>query len=281
MPITYEDFTPEEIAVVERLDLKRLPRHIAIIMDGNGRWATQQGLPRVFGHHAGTESIRAVVTACRGLGIGYLTLYSFSTENWARPDSEVHALMELIEEQLRIETEYLHTKNSRVRHLGRLEDLPDSLQQTIHRAEALTAQNTGLSLNLAINYSGRAELLDAAKRLATAASAGTLDPAHMQEEDLTHALYLPKLPDPELLIRTAGEQRVSNYLLWQIAYSEFYFTPALWPEFRASPAGSAGGIPAPAAQIRESEMNAFRVSSSLFLVPCSLEVPATLSVPGY
>ena len=233
MKLSLEDFTPEDIPVIERLDIERLPRHIAVIMDGNGRWATQQGLPRFFGHHAGTESIRAVIKACQGLGIDFLTLYSFSTENWSRPDDEVDALMHLIEEQLRIETAYLHKRGVRVRHLGRLTGLPASLRQTIHDSETLTAGNARMTLILAINYSGRTELLDAARRLATAAAAGLVDPELLQEDDVARSLYLPDVPDPELLIRTAGEQRVSNYLLWQIAYSEFWFTPVLWPEFRA------------------------------------------------
>jgi undecaprenyl diphosphate synthase len=231
--ITLTKFTTEEQAIIRRLDQARLPRHIAVIMDGNGRWATRQGLPRVIGHRAGVESVRAMVNACGGLGVEYLTLYSFSTENWARPDDEVRALMGLIEEQLRTEVEALHRENSRVRHLGRQDNLPASLRQTLDEATALTERNTGLQIIFAINYSGRTELTYAARRLAAEVAAGTLDPAALEEADLARALYLPDVPAPDLLIRTGGEMRVSNYLLWQIAYAELWFTPLLWPEFRA------------------------------------------------
>jgi len=227
-------FTTEEQALIGRLDQARLPRHIAVIMDGNGRWATRQGLPRVIGHRAGVESVRAMINACGGLGIGYLTLYSFSMENWARPDDEVRALMELIEEQLRTEIEALHRENSRVRHLGRRDGLPASLCRTLDDAMALTARNTGLQIIFAINYSGRAELADAARRLASEAAAGMRDPAALGEDDLAGALYLSDVPAPDLLIRTGGETRVSNYLLWQIAYAELWFTPLLWPQFRGT-----------------------------------------------
>jgi len=232
--ITLTKFTAEERAIVERIDPARIPRHIAIIMDGNGRWATRQGLPRVIGHRAGVESVRAVINACGGLSVGYLTLYSFSTENWSRPDTEVRALMELIEGQLRTEAEMLHRENSRIRHLGRREDLPSSLQLALDETASLTAENTGLQIIFAINYSGRTELVDAARRLAAEAAAGALDPAALEEADLARALYLPDVPAPDLLIRTGGEMRVSNYLLWQIAYTELWFTPLLWPEFRAA-----------------------------------------------
>jgi len=232
--ILYENFTEDEIAVIGRLDLARLPRHIAVIMDGNGRWATQQGLPRVFGHRAGVEGVRAASTACRSLGIEYLTLYSFSTENWSRSDNEVGALMHLIEEQFRLEVDELNEENVRVLHLGRTTGLPASLQQTLRDAAVRTQHNTGLNLIFAINYSGRAEVLDAVRQLAAAAVAGTLDPLAIDEHDFAAALYLPEMPDPDLLIRTAGEMRVSNYLLWQIAYTEFWSTPVLWPDFRAS-----------------------------------------------
>jgi len=224
--------TPDERAMLAELDLTQLPTHIAVIMDGNGRWATRQGLPRVLGHHAGVDGVRALVQACKALGIAYLTLYSFSTENWTRPESEVGALMELIEHQMRTEAEGLHREGIRIRQLGRRNGLPTSLQQTLADVEALTDGNTRLTLQFAINYSGRTELLDAVRQLAMAACAGDVDPATLSEDDIAGALYAPDIPDPDLLIRTAGEQRVSNYLLWQIAYSEFWFTPVLWPEFR-------------------------------------------------
>lgn len=226
-------FTTEERTLLDSLDFAHLPRHLAIIMDGNGRWATRQGLPRVLGHHAGVESVRSTVESCIKLDIGYLTLYSFSTENWSRPDDEVQALMGLIEQQLRTEAEGLHARGVRIRHLGRTAGLPDSLQAALRDVQELTKHNTALTLQFAINYSGRAELLDAAKRLAQAAVAGTLAPEAMTEADLAAALYQPDTPDPDLLIRTAGELRVSNYLLWQIAYSEFWITDDLWPDFRA------------------------------------------------
>jgi undecaprenyl diphosphate synthase len=229
--ILLDSFTPEEAAVVRRLDPDRLPVHVAIIMDGNGRWAYQQGLPRVIGHRAGTESVHRVVRVASNLGIAYLTLYSFSTENWQRPHDEVTALMGLIEEQLRAEVEELHRQGVRVWHLGRTEGLPTSLRAALRDAEALTRDNTTLTLVLAINYSGRAELVDAARRLAMQATSGVLDPSSIDDACFAAALYRPRLPDPDLLIRTAGELRVSNYLLWQIAYSEFWVTPTLWPDF--------------------------------------------------
>jgi len=231
-PIAFEKFTPDEVALIQRLDTEHLPRHIAVIMDGNGRWATQQGLPRIFGHRAGVESIRVAANACRWLGISYLTLYSFSTENWTRPESEVGALMSLIEEQFRLEVDDLDRQGVRILHLGRLEGLPSSLQQTLHDIVSRTEKNTALNLVFAINYSGRAELVDAARRLTAAAIAGTLDPETLDEHTLANALYLPEMPDPDLLIRTGGEMRVSNYLLWEVAYSEFWSTHVLWPDFR-------------------------------------------------
>ncbi|MHB9133496.1 MAG: isoprenyl transferase [Armatimonadota bacterium] len=228
-----DKFTPEEKAIIERLDLTRLPGHIAVIMDGNGRWATEQGLPRVIGHQAGVESIRSLVRTCKDLHIGMLTLYAFSTENWERPGDEVHALMDLFELQLRTEMAHLHGENVRIRHIGRLTGLPASLQGALHDAQELTRDNTALTLYFAINYSGRAELLDAVKTIAVAAAAGRVDPHTLEESAITQALYAPEMPDPDLLIRTAGESRISNYLLWQIAYAEFWFTPTLWPDFRA------------------------------------------------
>ncbi len=227
--LEYDGFTPEEAAVINRLDRSRLPRHLAVIMDGNGRWATQRSLPRVLGHHAGVETVRFMITACHSLGIPYLTLYSFSTENWKRPEAEVQALMALIEGQLRNELVTMDRKGVYVRHLGRREGLPDSLLQTLDDCEAQTRHNTALTLSFAINYSGRAELLDAVKRLARAGH----DAASLTEEDITGAMYLPAHPDPDLVIRTAGEMRMSNFMLWEAAYAEFWSTPAFWPEFRA------------------------------------------------
>jgi undecaprenyl diphosphate synthase len=230
--IDFSRFSPDELAVATRLDADRIPRHIAIIMDGNGRWAVARGLPRVMGHSAGVEGVRASVEACRALGVEVLTLYSFSTENWGRSDEEVGALMGLIEGQLREEVALLHTQNVRVRQLGRQQGLPASLCAAFADAETLTAANTRMTLQLAVNYSGRAELLDAARALAAQAAAGTLDAATLTEDAFAAALYRPDTPDPDLLVRTANERRISNYLLWQTAYAELCFTPVLWPDFR-------------------------------------------------
>jgi undecaprenyl diphosphate synthase len=215
-----------------RLDRDRLPRHIAIIMDGNGRWAKQQGLPRIMGHRAGQTSVRKIVRVASDLGVGYLTLYTFSTENWVRPEEEVSALMDLIYDTLRQDLQELHEEKVRVRALGRVAGLPEKLQEIFRQAEAQTRNNTGLQLSVAINYSGRAEITDAARKLAEATARGELSPEQIDEAAFAGALYLPEIPDPELLIRTSGERRVSNYLLWQIAYSEIYITPVLWPDFR-------------------------------------------------
>ncbi|OPZ88140.1 MAG: Isoprenyl transferase [bacterium ADurb.Bin429] len=230
--IILDIFTPEERALIADLDLERMPRHVAIIMDGNGRWATAQGLPRVIGHRAGVESIRRVMKACRALGIACLTVYSFSTENWGRPDDEVQALMSLHEQSLLVELDEMHREGVRVRHLGRFEMLPESLRRALGDAIERTRANTTLTFTLALNYSGRAELTDAARRLALAAAAGELDPSAITEDTLAGALYAPDLPDPDLCIRTAGELRVSNFLLWQLAYAEFWTTPVLWPDFQ-------------------------------------------------
>jgi undecaprenyl diphosphate synthase len=214
------------------LDPARLPRHVAIIMDGNGRWARRRRLPRIMGHQAAPESVRAVIEAAGEIGVKALTLYTFSAENWRRPKREVAALMELIEHNLRRELEELNEKGVRVRHLGRKQELPASLQRELARAEETTAGNQGLGLNLAINYGARQEIAEAAARLAEAARAGRLAPEQIDEAALAGALYLQGMPDPDLLIRTGGEMRVSNFLLWQIAYAEICVTPVLWPDFR-------------------------------------------------
>ena len=201
-------------------------------MDGNGRWARERGLPRVEGHRASLQSIREVVSGCAEMGIGYLTLYTFSSENWRRPDAEVRALMALIEQTLRGELEELHANRVRIRQLGRRDRLPASLLAELDRAAAHTAGNPGLTLQLAIDYGGRQEIVDAAAALAAAVARGELKPEQLDEERLAGCLYCPDAPDPDLLIRTGGELRVSNYLLWQIAYTELYVTPVLWPDFR-------------------------------------------------
>ncbi|MGB9878066.1 MAG: isoprenyl transferase [bacterium] len=205
------------------------PRHIAIIMDGNGRWAQKRGLPRLEGHLAGVGTVRRIVEACRDLSIPYLTLYTFSTENWRRPKEEVEGLMMLLKEQLRSQTPELKEKGVRVIVIGKREELPLDLQEEIRRSEEETAQNKDLHLILAINYGGRAELLQACKRIAEGVKKGDIE--DIDEEVFASYLYTKDIPDPDLLIRTAGEQRVSNFLLWQIAYTEFYFTDTLWPDF--------------------------------------------------
>jgi undecaprenyl diphosphate synthase len=215
----------------KRLDLSRLPVHIAIIMDGNGRWAQSRGLPRLYGHREGYKTVRQIVRDAGEIGIRVLTLYVFSVENWKRPESETRGLMALIEQAAKIELHDLHENNVRIRMTGRREGLPDSLLSELDRAIAETAQNTGLTLNLAINYGGRAEVADGVRRIARMAAAGEIDPESITEETITGFTYAPDLPDPDLLIRTAGEMRFSNFLLWGSAYAEFWVTPTLWPDF--------------------------------------------------
>ncbi len=216
----------------KQIDLTHLPRHIAVIMDGNGRWAQQRNLPRLEGHRASRQSIRDTVEGCDELGLGFLTLYTFSAENWNRPEPEVKALMALIEHTLRGESEDLHRRKARVRLLGDARPLPKSLQDEIARVEKLTGENKGLTLQLAINYGGRQEILQAARALAEDALAGRVSLEELKESDLTKHMYRPDTPDPDLLLRSGGDFRVSNYLLWQIAYTEIYVTPVLWPDFR-------------------------------------------------
>lgn len=209
-----------------------LPRHVAIIMDGNGRWAQARGLSRIEGHHAGHQSVREIVRAASDLGIQVLTLYTFSSENWRRPLEEVTALMIMIEAVARTEIDELDQENVRILISGDRSGLPPSLQQELERDMALTADNTGLTLNLAINYGGRAEVVRAAARLAHLVRQGLLDPEAIDETMLEQELYTAGLPDPDLLIRSGGESRLSNFLLWQCAYTEIYVTPVLWPDFR-------------------------------------------------
>ncbi len=201
-------------------------------MDGNGRWARQRGLPRIEGHRASMQSLRETVTGCRNLGVEFLTLYAFSTENWSRPDDEVAALMVLIEHTLISQVPEMHENGVRLKHFGRRAGLPQRLLDTLDAAERLTAENAGLVLQLAINYGGRQELVDAARELARRAQAGEVSPDDLTEADLAQHLYRPETPDPDLLIRTGGDLRVSNYMLWEIAYAEIWVTPTLWPDFR-------------------------------------------------
>lgn len=224
--------TPER-GLLEALDLDRLPRHVAVIMDGNGRWARARRLPRVEGHRAGIDSVRETVETAARLELTALTLYAFSIENWKRPRLEVMALMSLLKEFLRRELPTLKRHDISFRLVGRTEGLDSSVQSALAEAVDATAGGRGLVFNVALNYSGRAELADAARELARRAARGQLDPDSIDERALESCLYTAGLPDPDLLIRTSGEMRISNFLLWQIAYSEIHVTPVLWPDFRA------------------------------------------------
>lgn len=205
--------------------------HIAIIMDGNGRWAKKRMLPRVMGHREGTKATKKIVRACGELGIRHLTIYVFSSENWERPLPEVDALMNLLVDMIRQEIEDLMRNNVKLCALGNLSRLPDITRKELEWGIERTSGNTGLQLNLAVSYGGREEILDAARALAARAKSGELDPAEIDERTFRSCMYQPEVPDPELLIRTGGDQRISNYLLWQIAYTELYVTPTLWPDF--------------------------------------------------
>ncbi|MDD4876895.1 MAG: isoprenyl transferase [Dehalococcoidales bacterium] len=207
--------------------IAQLPNHIAIIMDGNGRWAQQQGLPRLAGHQAGAENIRPIVRYLNQYPVKYLTLYSFSTENWNRPEGEVKGLFQLFEKSLDKYTPELHENNIKLRHIGRLEELPQSLQLAINNSTALTKNNSGMTLNLALNYGGRLEILDAVRRIVTTGA----PIQQIDEKTFNDYLYTAGLPDVDLVIRTSGEFRTSNFLIWQSAYSEYYFTKVLWPDF--------------------------------------------------
>jgi undecaprenyl diphosphate synthase len=213
--------------IAQQVDMDRLPRHVAIITDGNGRWATSRGLHRNFGHAQGYEALKGTVDLCGRLGIGYLTTYSFSSENWRRSAEEVSGLMSLIEHAAREQIENLDRENVRFNIIGRLDELPQSLRDELQRDMDRTCDNTGLTFTLAINYGGRAELVDAARALVRSG----LSPEDVTEESFAGHLYTAGIPDPDLLIRTAGEKRISNYLLWQIAYAEIHVTDVLWPDF--------------------------------------------------
>jgi undecaprenyl diphosphate synthase len=214
------------------VDAARLPRHIAIIMDGNGRWASRRGLPRTFGHRAGVESLRHVVELCAELGIPFLTVFAFSTENWKRPQEEVNVLMDLLVEYLHREARELERNGIRVHAIGRLDELPPPARVAVYEIMERTAKNERMVLNLALNYGGRTELVDAARRLAADVLAGTLRVEDIDESHMAGALYTAGLPDPDLVIRPSGEMRISNFLLWQVAYAELWVTPVLWPDFR-------------------------------------------------
>ena len=210
----------------------RLPRHVAIIMDGNGRWAAQRGQPRVAGHRAGVEAVRAAVDTGARLGLGALTLYAFSTENWKRPRLEVDALMRMLRRYLRLELDEINRQNIRFQAIGRTEALADNVQREIARATEKTASNTGMVLSVALNYGGRAEIVDACRAAVLRLLAEGQSPEELTEERIARELYTHGLPELDLLVRTSGELRISNFLLWQTAYSEIYVTETLWPDFR-------------------------------------------------
>ena len=212
-------------------EVKNLPKHVAIIMDGNGRWARQRGLPRIEGHRMGMESVRETVRVSNKLGIKYLTLYAFSSENWARPRVEVTALMRLLGFYLQKELAELDKNNVRLAAIGRLHELPTSARQQLDKAIATLRDNTGLTLVLALSYGGRAEIVDAVREIAREIKTGQIDVADVNEKCVSDHLYTAGIPDPDLLIRTSGELRVSNFLLWQISYAEIYVTETLWPDF--------------------------------------------------
>lgn len=209
-----------------------VPRHVAVIMDGNGRWAQRQGLPRVRGHEAGADSVREIVRVCGELGVEALTLFSFSTENWRRPEDEVEALMTLLARYLTDETVELMQNSVRLQGIGELERLPPHVRGLLDQVTAFTAKNQGLRLTLALSYGARAEIVRAVRGLAAQVRDGTLTPEAITEQSVSESLYTAGLPDPDLLIRTSGEMRLSNFLLWQCAYAEIYVTETLWPDFR-------------------------------------------------
>ena len=215
-----------------QINLEKLPKHVAVIMDGNGRWAKQHGKPRVFGHRNGVTAVRDTTEAAAELGVEYLTLYAFSTENWNRPKMEVSALMRLLVETLNKEIQTLNKNNIRLKAIGDINKLPGRTHDALLQGIENTAKNDRMTLVLALNYSAKWELTEAARKLAKAAKEGALDPDQLNEQDVSNALATQGIPDPELLIRTSGENRISNFLLWQIAYAELYFTDIFWPDFR-------------------------------------------------
>ena len=234
-----EDLSRKEAGIFARLDTKRLPRHIAIIMDGNGRWARSRHLPRIAGHKRGVTSVQSIVETASNIGLPYLTLYAFSVENWKRrPAAEVSFLMRLLREYLKSEVPTMMRFNVRMQYIGRRHELPDTVQETMAWAEDVTSKNTGTIMTLALNYGARSELADAFNSIVQAASRNGgvehLSKTPIDEELISRHLYTSRTPDPDLVIRTSGEMRLSNFLLWQIAYSEIYVTETLWPDFRGT-----------------------------------------------
>ena len=232
MPNVLEGFVApgsEEEELARQLDFSRIPQHVAIIMDGNGRWAQRRRLPRIEGHRAGAKAVQEAVESCARIGVRFLTLYAFSKENWKRPKREVARLWKLLEDYLRKEDKELIKNQIRLMVIGQREEIPESTEKELRRVEELTKDLSKLTVVLALNYSGRAEIVDAAKRILNERG---VDAASLDEETFSRHLYTASLPDPDLLIRTSGELRVSNFLLWQIAYSEIWITPDYWPDFR-------------------------------------------------
>jgi undecaprenyl diphosphate synthase len=220
------------LSYLQDLDPSRIPRHVAIVMDGNGRWAAQRGLPRTKGHEAGEQALYDVVEGALDLGLRYLTVYAFSTENWRRPRAEVRWLMNFNRTLIRRRRDELHDRGVQIRFIGRRDwRMPRSVQREMDDAERMTRRNTRLQLNVALNYGGRTEIVDAVKRLLAEHGAGRLRGERLTEASISRRLYRPDVPDPDLVIRTSGEMRISNFLIWEAAYAELWFTPVLWPDF--------------------------------------------------
>ena len=230
-PEQLEPANKDEARLLDQLDARRLPEHVAVIMDGNGRWAQRRHLPRLAGHKAGVRAARTVIETCARLGIPALTLYAFSMENWRRPKTETDFLMRLLREYLRRELPVIHKNNIRMLVIGRADQLPAGVRSDVDRAMELTAGNSGMKLAVALNYGGRAELVDAFNSILDRVRHNGIETFRVDEEMEARHLYTAGLPDPDLLIRTSGEMRVSNFLLWQIAYAEMYVTETLWPDF--------------------------------------------------
>lgn len=222
----------ENTGMKDELDLERIPRHIAIIMDGNGRWAKKKGAMRIFGHRHAIQAVKDAIEGAENLGVEYLTLFSFSTENWSRPQEEVNALMELLVKTITDEVPMMMKNNIRLQSIGDIDSLPKSAYDKLAEAKNTTSKNTGLTVILALSYSGQWELTQAARHIAQKVSEGKLKPEDITQQVMADHLETRGIPDPELMIRTSGEYRLSNFLLWQLAYTELYFTPVLWPDFR-------------------------------------------------
>jgi undecaprenyl diphosphate synthase len=220
------------MSLIDQIDKTKVPQHIAIIMDGNGRWAKQQGENRIYGHYEGVNSVRDVVEGAGQAGVKFITLYAFSTENWNRPKEEVDALMELLVSTISMETEKLHKRNVRLQAIGNLNSLPPACLAELNESIELTSKNTGLTLVLALSYSSKWEIINAIKQIADDVKDGKISSEDISEKNIETYLCTKDIPDPELMIRTSGEHRISNFLLWQLAYAEFYFTETLWPDFR-------------------------------------------------